>query len=163
MPQLDATWYPSQIFWLFITFVIFYYVMARLVLPPLMHIVGFRKQTIEEDVAQAERMKGQAEQARTEYERTLADARSRVRQLMAESEAAHNASAEAASRDMDKQVEKTIKEAESRIGGRKKELIAALAPTTSELTSLIVEKLTRKKPETGALSRIINQLAKTGS
>lgn len=163
MPQLDATWYASQIFWLLITFVAFYFVMAKLVLPPLQHIIAYRKQTIDDDVAQAERLKNQAEQARVDYERTLAEARNRVRQLMADSEAAHKAAAEQAGKDMDKQVEKALTEAERRIAARKQELIAGLTPTASDLTSLIVEKLTRKKPESAQIARIINQLAKTGS
>ncbi|MDE3036897.1 MAG: hypothetical protein KGJ21_00365 [Pseudomonadota bacterium] len=162
MPQLDPTWYPSQLFWLAITFVAFYFIMSRLVLPPLQHIAAYRKQTIGDDIAQAQRLKTQAEQARVEYERTLAHARDHVRQIMAESEAAHKAAAEAAGKEMDKQVEKTLAEAEKRIAGKKRELVAGLAPTASDLTALIIEKLTRKKLESAQVTRIMNELAKAG-
>ena len=60
MPQLDPTWFASQLFWLAITFAVLYTVLARAVLPPLQNIVARREGTIEGDIASAEALKEQA-------------------------------------------------------------------------------------------------------
>ena len=63
MPQLDPTWFASQLFWLAVTFVMIYVILAKMALPPLMEIIERRKQTVEGDISQAQTLKSQAEQA----------------------------------------------------------------------------------------------------
>ena len=50
MPQLDPTWFASQLFWLAITFVTLYVVLSRFVLPPLLEIIARRAQTAQDDM-----------------------------------------------------------------------------------------------------------------
>jgi F-type H+-transporting ATPase subunit b len=163
MPQLDPTWFASQLFWLAITFAVLYTVLARAVLPPLQNIVARREGTIEGDIATAEAMKEQAEAARQDYERTLAEARDRAQQLVNDAVASQKVIADQAGRDMDKQVASQLEEAGSRITTKKKELIAALTPATEELTSLIVEKLTHRNTAKDKIGSVITQLFKANN
>ena len=78
MPQLDPTWFASQVFWLVLTFAALYFVVSRMALPQLQDIVARRKQTVASDLERAQNLQAQAEKARQDYERTLADARSRA-------------------------------------------------------------------------------------
>jgi F-type H+-transporting ATPase subunit b len=160
MPQLDSTWFTSQLFWLAITFVTLYVLLSRMVLPPLQDIIARRKQTIESDIAQAQHLKSQAEQARQDYERTLAEARFRAQKLIDDAISAYKANAEQQSRNMDKQLEQRLADAARQISARKKELLEALTPTTAELTTMIVEKLTQSEPSSEQVSRVINLRAK---
>ena len=163
MPQLDPTWFVSQLFWLFITFTLLYIVLARLVLPPLMHIVARREGTIEGDIAMAETLKAKAETARLDYERTLAEARDRAQQLITDSMSDHKAKAELANKEMDRQIAAKLEEASTRINANKKELIAGLAPATEEITSLIVEKLTHRNTAKDKIGSVITQLFKANN
>ena len=158
MPQLDPTWFASQLFWLAITFVTLYIMLSRLVLPPLQEVIARRKQTIEGDIAQAQRLKSQAEQARQEYERTLAEARLSAQKLIDDAMLEQKAGAEQQGKAMDKQIEQQLAEATRKIAARKKELIEALTPTTAELTAIIVEKLTQQlRPAASRSAASVNQ------
>jgi len=163
MPQLDPTWFASQLFWLFIAFAALYFILARKILPPLQGILAQREQTISSDLDQAQSSKNQAEKAREEYERTLAEARSRAQQLINEAALAQKAKAEQAGKDMDQQVSKKLAEAEQKIQAKKRELMDALTPVTAELAGMIVEKLTQRAPTNDKVNAVIGELLKSRS
>lgn len=160
MPQLDPTWFASQLFWLFAMFMVLYVVMARFMLPPLMSIMASRKITIENDLSQAQDLKEKAEHARDDYQRTLTDARLRSQQLIDEAVADQKAASEKAGKEMDAMISTKLKEAQSRIGMRKAELIDHLVPTAGELTTMIVEKLTNKPASPERVAALMNELSK---
>ena len=147
MPQLDPTWFASQLFWLAVCFVFLYLVLAKLVLPPLLAITGLRESTIAKDLEQAQSMKCQAERERTDYERLLADSRERAQQTVNNALSRQKVKAEADSRALDKQIEQKLSDASHRISSKTAELKQALLPTAGELASLIVEKLVQFTPQ----------------
>jgi len=160
MPQLDPTWFASQLFWLAITFAALYFILSRLVLPPLQDTIARRLGTVEGDISQADSFKAQAEHARADYERTLADARGRAQGLMNEAMEDFKSKSEAATREIDRQIEMKLATASKRIAEKKEEMIHALTPTMGELTALIFEKLTQATPSSEQVHRILNELEK---
>lgn len=162
MPQLDPTWFASQLFWLCITFAVLYFVLSRVVLPPLLDVTARRQQTVTGDIEQAQSFKAQADSARQEYERLMAETRAQAQQLTTDALAAHKAKSDAADKEMDRQIEQKLRDAKQRITARKEELITALTPTAAELTSLIVEKLTQRALSNDQVNRVIGQLSKSG-
>lgn len=162
MPQLDPVWFSSQLFWLVASFGLLYFLLARVILPPLLEVMARRKQTVEGDLGTAQRAKTAAEEARQAYERTLADARARSQALVNEAMLEHKAKAEKASKELDEQIAKKLAEAEKRIGDAKQKLLDGLTPAAAELASLIVEKLTHRTPANDKVSSIITELSKRG-
>jgi len=160
MPQLDPTFFASQLFWLALSFLILYVLLAKLLLPPFVRILTQREQTVTGDLEQAQSMKSQAEHARIDYERTLADSRERAQQTITNAMAKQKVKAEADGKAMDKKIEKKLAEASETIAAKKQELIASLMPTTGELTALIVEKLVSHKPAGDQVSRVLAELSK---
>lgn len=156
MPQLDPTWFASQLFWLAIIFVALHFVLSRLVLPPLLGTMEHRKQTVTNDIGQAETFRTQANEARTQYERTLAEARANAQKLIGDVMQAHKSKAEQASADLEKQVEQKLSDASRAITSKKGELLEKLTPATEELTAMIVEKLTNKAPDIAKVKQAIN-------
>ena len=63
MPQLDTTWFASQIFWLIIAFSVLYYLLSRKALPRLAEILEARQDRIAADLDEAERLRREAEEA----------------------------------------------------------------------------------------------------
>ncbi len=161
MPQLDPTWFVSQLFWLLAAFVTLYVVLSRVALPPLLEMLERRRQTVESDVQTAQSCKTQAEQAKEQYERALADARSRAQQVQADAMAEYKTQSEKLSRDMDAQTAAKLQEAGKRIRAKKQELLDSLTPTSAELAAMIVEKLTKQTPSSERLKAIVSDLAKT--
>lgn len=142
MPQLDPTWFVSQIFWLVLTFTLLYIVLSQLVLPPLLEVMTLRKETLDSDIDTAQRLKTQAEDAKALYEKALAEARERSQAVMDEAVKKHKAAYEQSMRDMDARISGKISEAESRIHAQKQELMQALTPMANELSQSIISKIT---------------------
>src|SRR6478609_1257740 len=80
-PPFQSETYVSQLFWLAIAFAALYLLASRLILPRVGGIIDARANKIEGDLAEAQRLKGEADAANTAYEKALADARSRAQAL----------------------------------------------------------------------------------
>lgn len=160
MPQLDPTWFASQLFWLFVSFVTLYLILSRVVLPPLMAIAAKRKDTIDSDLSDAQSFKTLAEQAREQYERTMAEARARAQQLIDNAMLEQKRQGDQASKDMDQVIAGKLKDAEKKISVKKQELMDTLTPATAELTATVVEKLTQRTPGGDKIKTIIGELSK---
>ena len=81
MPQLCGDWIGNQVFWLVITLVVIYFILARVALPRIASVLAERQSTITNDIAAAEDLKAQAQEAEKAYEKALADARAEAQAI----------------------------------------------------------------------------------
>lgn len=81
MPQLCGDWIGNQVFWLVITLVVIYFVLARIALPRIAAVLAERQATITNDIAAADDLKRKAEQAESAYQKALADARAEAQTI----------------------------------------------------------------------------------
>ena len=84
MPQLDPTYFASQIFWLTVVFVFLYLVMSRLVLPRIGEVLEERSERIADDLDKAESLKKEAEGVIAAYEEALTKARGEASAVLAQ-------------------------------------------------------------------------------
>lgn len=82
MPQFDVSTYPSQIFWLFVTFTLLYFLMSRVALPRIGEVLERRQKTIEDNLAKARLLKEDSDAAIATYEAALAEARSTAQEVI---------------------------------------------------------------------------------
>jgi len=109
-PPFDQTTFPSQIFWLAITFAVLLVVMWRVVVPRIGGTIAERKARIATELERAESDRRKADQAWSTYQNTLVEARQRARvvtednrvRVLAESERAEAAADETAQADIAK-------------------------------------------------------------
>jgi len=78
LPQLDLATYSSQVFWLVISFVVLYFLVAKLAMPRIAEVLEERQERIEDDLDKAETLKKEAYQVRIEYEKALSAAREKA-------------------------------------------------------------------------------------
>lgn len=96
MPQFDPTGFPPQVFWLAITFIALYIVMAKVALPRVAQVLEERSRRIESNLDKAQSLKDEADAAREAYEKAVADSRAQAHALTVA--AANRATKEAAER-----------------------------------------------------------------
>src|ERR1700674_5909168 len=82
-PPFDKETFFSQLFWLAICFVALYVMASKLILPRVGSIIAERRDRIAGDLAEAGRMKDEADAAVAAYEKALADARARAQAIAA--------------------------------------------------------------------------------
>lgn len=155
MPQFDPTSFPSQLFWLAVTFAILYLLMAKLALPRIGDLLAERRRKIDEALDAATRLTAEARGAEAEYEAALADARHHARQMIGEAaeRAAHLAAARRG--DFERRLDERVNAAEARIAAAKTEAAAELDAFCPELADAIVRRLAApaRPPERGRPGR----------
>lgn len=140
-PPFDSTTFASQLLWLAITFLLLYWLIAKVVIPRISGILTERAGRISGDVAAAEKAKADSEAARAGYEKALADARARG---FAIAEGARNeakAAADAERASIESGLAAKLAEAETRIAGIKSQALSEVGAIAGEATEAIVKAL----------------------
>jgi len=78
LPQLDVQTYASQIFWLVVSFIVLYFLVAKVAMPRISEVLEERQERIEDDLDKAETLKKEAYLVKIEYEKALSSARERA-------------------------------------------------------------------------------------
>lgn len=77
-PPFDPSTFGSQILWLAITFAALYVLMHKVALPRIGEILEVRRDRIEGDLAEADRLRQKTDQAIADYEAALSEARQKA-------------------------------------------------------------------------------------
>ncbi|TCR91301.1 F0F1 ATP synthase subunit B [Rhizobium sp. BK376] len=140
-PPFDAKWYPSMLLWLVITFVIFYIVMQKAVIPRVGGILESRHARIAQDVEEASRLKAEADAAVETYESELAAARVKANAIGTAARDAAKVKAEEDRRAIEASLSEELKAAEARIAEVKTKAFADVGSIAEETASSVVEHL----------------------
>lgn len=159
MPQLDTTWFASQIFWLIIAFSTLYYLLSRKGLPRLGEILEARQDRIAADLDEAERLRRDAEEALASYEKLIAGAQGEAHTLLAETQARLQAAAAERQAELDGQLAKQLAEAEARIAAAKESALAELEDAAIGAAQAAAQRLAGlkvpKRTAQAALRRVL--------
>ena len=141
LPQLDLATYSSQVFWLIISFVVLYFLVAKLAMPRIAEVLEERQERIEDDLDKAETLKKEAYQVRIEYEKALSAAREKAQDATRHAQeeiAKRSAEAESAA-----QVKVTVmlEEAEKRIAASKTGAEGKLGDPISSLERSVAQEV----------------------
>jgi F-type H+-transporting ATPase subunit b len=86
LPQFNPKWFPSQIFWLAISFIIMYVFFAKSALPNVAASLDTRETRIRTDIETAEKINDKAEAVKGEYEQLLQSAKDKSSQIIADTQ-----------------------------------------------------------------------------
>ena len=154
-PPLDATSFPSQLFWLVIFFSALYLAMSRLVLPKLGAILARRKAQVDGDVARAQALKDETEAAVKHYEKALADARSNANDIARDTKAKVTSQIDGEQATLDAGLAQKIKEAEARVAKAKAKAMESVETIAGESAADIVTSLTGGTTTKAAVAKAI--------
>jgi F-type H+-transporting ATPase subunit b len=162
MPQLDPSSYPSQLFWLALTFIPLFFILWKVALPRVGAVIEARRAQIESDLDKAARLKDEAAKALAEYEASLTGAHEKGRAALRA--VAEEMAAEAARRNAvaGEKLADQIKEAEARIAAAKGAALANIRTLSGEAASAAVERLIGVKVAGPALERAVANAAAGG-
>lgn len=159
-PPLDSKTFPSQIFWLVIFFTLLYVLMSKLVLPKLGRILDERANRIESDLAQAQKLKDETENAVKSYEKALADARGKATSIAQDTRDKLGKEVEAERHALEATLSAKMQEAEGKIAKSRTKAMASVSDVASEAAADIVAQLTGTKVTKAALAKAIADASK---
>ena len=163
LPQLDITTWPSQLFWLVVTFVIGYILISSLVAPSISSVLENRSTKISNDLETAKKAQDNAKEVYTSYEESLSEARSQA--AIAAAKALEEAKAETASRDaaINKKLAASAKKAEARLSEMRDEALSSLEDLATETSQKIIAELTPVKVTKAVVKEHVTAHAKLQS
>jgi F-type H+-transporting ATPase subunit b len=158
--QLDT--FPSQIFWLAVTFGILYFVLSTYLLPKIQKAISDREGAIARDVEEAGALSRKADDAVKAFEQRIAEARVRARETAdkARAEADSRIAAETARVEAD--LAKRLGEAERKVADLRTAAMSNVAGVAEDAAAAIVEKLSGVRPDAGAVKRAVDAIGARG-
>ena len=151
LPQFDASTWPGQIAWFLIIFFVVFLVMKMVIVPRIGGTIDGRDAKIEGDIADARRLKTEADAAAAAGAAELAQARASAQKLA--SDARTKAQAELAARlaEEEAKLAATTAVAEAGIAQAREKAMANVATIGAETAGFIVERLTGSKASAAEL------------
>jgi F-type H+-transporting ATPase subunit b len=155
-PPFDSSTFASQLVSLAIAFVALYLIVSRIALPRVGSLLDERQKAIEDDLAQAQKLKDASDDALKAYESELAAARSRAQAIGAETREKLNAASEAERKTLEDRLSHKLTEAEKTIASTREAAMRNVRGIAAEAAAAIVQRLTGLAPDGKALDSAVD-------
>jgi F-type H+-transporting ATPase subunit b len=157
-PPFQKETFASQLFWLTICFVALYLLVARVGLPRVGSIIEARQSRVAGDLAEAGRLRSEADDALAAYDKALADARSRAQTITAEIRGKLNAEAEMNRKKLEAQLNAWLAKAEEAIAVTKAAAMTNVRGIAAEAAAAIVVRLVGVTPAETAVAAAVDDV-----
>jgi F-type H+-transporting ATPase subunit b len=155
-PPFQSETFASQILWLALTFGVLYFLMAKVALPRVGAILEVRRDRIASDLAEAQRLKDETDEAIAAYEDALAKARAKAQAIAAETRAKTAAAAEVSRKAIEADLDEKLKAAEARIAATKSKALGNVREIAVDAAGAIVTQLLGKAPAPGEVETAVD-------
>jgi len=159
MPQLDFADYAPQLVWLVITFVAMYLLMARVALPRIATVIEERRDRIANDLAQAEQLRRETDQAIAAYEKALADAKARANAIAQETRDRLNEELAEERQKKEAEINERLESAEQQIARTKEEALSHVEEIARDTTAALVQQLLGEQVSQQTLDDAVSRAA----
>lgn len=161
MPQLDPSSFPSQLFWLAVTFFCLYFIMWRVALPRITGVLQGRQNRISNDLERARTLRDDAEKLQAEYERSLMDTRAKAQQMTADAVHKMQQLSEERHAALDKELFKASSDAQKKILDARDTALDEIAAASSEISVAIVKKIAGVKVSSKDADTMVMEVLKS--
>jgi F-type H+-transporting ATPase subunit b len=154
LPQFDFQWWPGQIAWFLIVFLAVLAFMRLFAVPRVGGTMDERERRIAGDIAEARRMKDEADAQALAAQADMAQARAQAQKLGAEARAKAQAEIAARLAEEEAKLAKTSAEAEARIVAARDAAMGNVEGIARDTAQAIVEKLTGRAASAAELGSV---------
>jgi len=140
LPQLNPATFPTQLFWLVVTFVTLYFLLFGVALPKVEETLEARDSRIAWDITKADELKNESNQVLAAVEQQIAEARVQAQEILSRTSGEGDSAAKVLLGKFEAELNTRTKAAEERINAAKS---AALAQLNQSVTPLVHEIATR--------------------
>jgi F-type H+-transporting ATPase subunit b len=141
-PPFRTETFPSQLFWLVVTFAFLFVVLWKVAGPRINGVITSRRGKIHSDIEAAQKARGDAEGASAAYQAALHNARARASALAEENRQKLNGEIAAAKARADEAAADAMAKAHARIAATREEARSHVVQAAEEAAIAIVARLT---------------------
>lgn len=163
MPQFQPEFFSTQLVWLAITFVLLYFLMARVALPRIGAVIEEREHRINDNLRKAEMLQYEAEAAVAAYEKRMADARAKAQETVRQIR--EQMAAEAAERHehLNQRLASEIADGEARIAEAREKAVASVRDMAVEVAAAAAARLIGGRIDEAAVAGAVDQVLQEGT
>jgi F-type H+-transporting ATPase subunit b len=155
MPQLNPLDWAPQLIWLLVTFGVLYLLMVWIALPRIGAVIETRAAHIAADLAAADKLRRETEEAIAAYEQALAEAKQKAHAIVEEGRVKLKAETDAERAKLDKKLAAKSEEAEARIEKAKVAAMKEVNAVASDVAADIVKKLIGTAPAKSEVDKAV--------
>lgn len=141
MPQLDGSVYITQIFWLLVTFISFWFIMAKCVVPKISETIEARKRKYDDYIRKAEEINAKALEALNRYDKMLAVAKTKATEQILQNENELKQIIAEKENEINQQLKIKVAEQEELLEKEKKSVLAKINTLSQETAYEILQKI----------------------
>ena len=160
MPQLNPLDWAPQLIWLLVTFGILYLLMVYVALPRIGGVIEARAAHIAKDLAAADKLRRETEEAIAAYEQALAEAKQKAHAIIEEGRAKLKAETAGERAKLDSELSKKSAEAEARINEAKTSAMREVNEVAADVAADIVRQLIGVTPAKAEIAKAVAAVRK---
>ena len=162
MPQLDFSSFSSQFFWLFISFMLMWLIMANFIVPKIADIINQRQRKIDDFLNAAGEFKHTAEETIQKYERALEKSNAKAAEAVRKAEEKLQQKIDEQSEENRKQLQALKDENAQKIAENKKDTMAKIEEISILLATQITAKMGLNEISAEDFTQVAQQERKNG-
>lgn len=158
LPQLDPSTFASQTFWLLIVFTISYVFFSKKTLPEISKTVEGRNDRIQNDLDSAEKLRKEVEAVHTNYENSLAGARTEAAKSYADVEKNIQEQTQKKQEELRERTEREVKKLEDKIAASVKHVMNDMEKIAAEIAIEATAKIINVQVDTKDALDVVSSL-----
>lgn len=145
MPQLEISTFPSQIFWLVVSFLILYIIMAKVIVPRISSVIKNRENEIKNNIHISEQLYRDTEIINDEIERIKNDTETEAREIINNLRININKKINENNQILKNKLEKKLEKDEKNIFKKKEKVLKEINKIAFNLSQEIIKKISNNK------------------
>ena len=157
MPQLEIATYPSQIFWLVVSFVTLYLIMSRIIIPRISSVIKNREDEIKNNIYASEKIYKETKIINDELDKVRENTETEAREIINSLKETTNKKISQNYNVLKEKLEKKLQKNEQEILKNKKKVLKEINAISLNLSDEILKKILIKNKKKNKIKLIINK------
>ena len=159
MPQLDTTFWVSQIFWLVVTFSILFVLLSKLILPKISANLETRKSLILDNISIAEKKRKESESKIKEYNAIIEKSKNEAKNLINQAKEKFVKDINIKKKTLEKDLSNEIQKAEMEIQEFRDKAPEKINKIAIQTSADLLQQLISTDVNSSSISTIVNDLS----
>jgi len=160
MPQLDPTYWASQVFWLGIIFSSIYFLIAKIFIPKIKSNIDAREDKIRKDIEEANLLKEEADKKLKKYNTLIEEAKVSAKKMLFDSRKKLNEDIQIKKDQIEKEIQKETVSAEKEIQKFKVNSSNKVALVSEEIVSGIIKDIFGEDLNKSSIKATVSEITK---
>ena len=160
MPQLDPTYWASQVFWLTIIFSAIYFLIAKIFVPKIKGNIDARESQIRKDIDEANTLKEEADRKLQKYNSLIDEAKLEARKILSEGRKKINEDIQSKKEQIEKDIQKETLEATKEIEKFKINSLNKVNIISEEIISEIIQDIFKEDLNKSSIKATVSEVMK---